>query len=91
MGRWFRFFFGTPQRFLGTMVGVGVVFCLFQPGVFANALQNSITAIGHALAAGINELCVAFEPLLQPILTILIVFAGIRFILFGRTGGGKKR
>jgi hypothetical protein len=73
MGIWFRYFVGTPQRFVNTLVAVGIVFSLFRPDVFAMALQNAVTSI-----------LMAVMPLMQPILTIVIVVAAIRWIL------GKK-
>ena len=76
MGRWIRFFLGTPHRFLGTLVGVGFFICLVEPTLFARALNQAVSAI-----------IIALEPLLGPVLAVLIVFAGIKMIL----GGGRRR
>ncbi len=76
MNRWINFFLGSPQRFLGTLVGVGFVICLISPTLFERALNQAITAVITAL-----------QPLIGPCLTLIIVFAGIRMIL----GGGRKK
>ena len=76
MNRWIRFFFGSPQRFLGSLVGIGFVICLINPSIFERALNQAITAVITAL-----------QPLIGPCLALIIVFAGIRMIL----GGGRKK
>ena len=74
---WLRYFFGTPQRFLRSLIMIGVMICLVNPELFAQALNQAVTAI-----------LVALQPLLGPVLAVIIVFAGLRTILFGK--GGKK-
>ena len=69
MGVWFRYFFGTPQRFVTTMVVIGLITVVIKPSILVNAVN-----------ALISSLC----PLLGPVLAICIVFAGIRMILFGK-------
>lgn len=76
MNRWIRFFLGTPQRFLGSLVGVGFVICLINPVIFERAINHAITTV-----------IVALQPLIGPCLALIIVFAGIRMIL----GGGRKK
>jgi len=66
---WFRFFFGTPRRFVATMATIGLVVVIADPEI----LRTAVTRLVEALM-----------PLLGPALAILIVFAGIRLILFGR-------
>lgn len=68
MGRWIRYFIGSPERFMRTVVVFGLIAVILNPGMLR-------------VAAGrlINEL----SPLLGPALTILIVLAGIRLIIGG--------
>ncbi len=75
MNRWIRFFIGSPQRFLATLLAVGVIVCMINPALFEQALSNAVSAILHSLG-----------PLLGPVLAVVIVFAGLRMIVFG----GKK-
>lgn len=76
MRQWVRFFVGTPQRFLATLAGIGLIVVVINPLLLAIAVGN---------------LLVAVSPLLGPALTILIVLAGIRIILGSFGGGGKRR
>lgn len=69
MGNWIRFFIGTPQRFLRTLIGVGLIVVLLKPGLLGLAVNRFLQETG---------------PLMGPILTVVIVFAGLRIILFGR-------
>ncbi len=68
MGNWFRFFFGTPRRFLTTLAGVGLIVVMINPGILQTA---------------VNQFIAALMPLLGPALAIVIVFAGLRMILRG--------
>jgi hypothetical protein len=68
MGRWAQFFLGTPQRFLGTCLGIGLVICIVDPTV---------------LTMAVDRLMIGLAPLLGPALAVVIVFAGIRMILGG--------
>lgn len=63
---WFRFFFGTPRRFLTTFTVVGLIVVLVFPGLLRLSAERLV-----------NELA----PLLGPVLMIVIVFAGLRMIL----------
>ncbi len=69
MGRWVRYFIGTPERFMRTVVVFGLIIVILNPGLLASAA---------------NQLIAELSPLLGPALTILIVLAGIRMILGGR-------
>lgn len=73
MSRWFQFFLGTPKRFLWTMIGLGVIICAIDPSILVNALRN----LRNAVLTGLG-------PLLELVLAIIVVFAGIKMIL------GKK-
>ncbi|HPN54717.1 MAG TPA: hypothetical protein PLB52_02185 [Candidatus Moranbacteria bacterium] len=42
------------------------------------------------LRMGVERLMAELAPLLGPAITLLIVFAGIRMIIFGRSGGRKN-
>ncbi len=76
MDQWVRFFVGTPQRFLATLAGIGLIVVLINPTL---------------LEIAVDRLLMAINPLLGPALTILIVLAGIRIILGSFGGGGKRR
>ena len=76
MRQWVRFFLGTPQRFLATLAGIGLIVVIFNPLL---------------LAVAVNSLLEAINPLLGPVLAILIVLAGIRIILGSFGGGGRGR
>jgi len=75
MSKWIRFFLVRPERFLLTLVGVGVIIYMVSPELFAQSLNNAVGIIMSAL-----------QPLLGPTLTLIIVFTGIKMIL----SGGKK-
>ena len=76
MRQWIRFFVGTPQRFLATLAGIGLIVVLINPTL---------------LEIAVDRLLMAVNPLLGPALTILIVLAGIRIILGSFGSGGKRR
>lgn len=76
MNKWFRYFFGSPQRFIGTLVGVGFVVCLINPSLFERTFNYAVTAVITGL-----------QPLIGPCLALIIVFAGIEKIL----GSNKKK
>jgi len=69
MGNWFRYFLGTPQRALRTFIAAGLVAVVAKPGLLATAAERLVAEL---------------MPLLGPALAIVIVFAGLRLILFGR-------
>jgi len=78
MKKWINFFLGTPQRFLCTVAGIGVVICAINPTILVVALCNLRDAVLRGLG-----------PLLGPVLAIVIVFAGLKMIFSGI--GGKKK
>jgi hypothetical protein len=65
---WFRFFLGTPRRFVATMVAIGVVVVIAFPGLLEMAVRRFVCAL---------------MPLLGPAMIVLIVFAGLRMIVRG--------
>lgn len=69
MGKWIKFFLGTPRRFAYSSVGVGLVIVSIQPGLLAVALQRLVVEV---------------QPLLGPVLAFVIVYAGFRLIFSGR-------
>ena len=71
---WFRFFLGTPRRLVTTLGAIGLIVVMICPGL---------------LRMGAERLMAELAPLFGPAITLLIVFAGIRMILFGR-GGGRR-
>ena len=72
---WFRFFLGTPRRLVTTLGVIGLIVVMICPGLLRMAVERLMAELA---------------PLLGPAITILIVFAGIRMILFGRSGGRKN-
>ena len=72
---WVRFFLGTPRRLVTTFAVAGLIVVMIYPGLLRMAVERLMTELA---------------PLLGPAITILIVFAGIRMILFGGNGGKKN-
>ena len=68
IGQWFRYFLGTPRRFLTTLAGIGLITVMINPGILTTAVENLVAAL---------------MPLLGPALAVVIVFAGLRMILRG--------
>ena len=62
---WLRFFLGSPQRFLWTMIGILAIACMVNPQLPATI---------------VDRLLIAINPVIGPTLAILIVMAGIRII-----------
>jgi len=79
MGAWFRFFLGTPRRFLWTFGILGILTVVLNPeilGWLAGRFQV-------ALVQMLGEL----SPLLGPVLYLGIILLGFRFFwraIFGR-------
>ncbi|MBI3956742.1 MAG: hypothetical protein HY340_02025 [Candidatus Kerfeldbacteria bacterium] len=48
--RWFRFFLGTPQRLLSTVVAVVILYALVNPGNVAGAVNRAFGALFGPLA-----------------------------------------
>ena len=71
---WLRFFIGTPQRLMRTLLVIValVVFSHLYPGTIAN---------------GLHQLVWEIQPIVGPILTLVLVVIGIRIIL---TGIGRR-
>lgn len=69
MHAWFRFFAGTPQRFLTTMVVIGLIVVVASPGLLRMALERLIQESGPALG---------------PMLAIAIVLGGLKVVVWGR-------
>lgn len=74
---WFRYFLGTPQRFIRTLVAVAIAWCLFDPAAFAQALSNAVWEFLNAL-----------QPLLGPVIQLLVLGLAVK-VMF-RIGSGKK-
>jgi len=75
MRNWIRFFLGTPQRFLGTAVGLLVLSAIADPSIPVHVF---------------NSLSTAFMPLVEPVLRIVltvgIIWVGIRIIISAFSG-----
>jgi hypothetical protein len=65
---WVRYFIGTPQRATRTMIGIALITVLYNPALLVKALGGVMAAV---------------QPLIGPVLSLLIVLAGLRFILQG--------
>lgn len=76
MGNWFRFFVGTPRRFLAT-VAAGLV--------LASLID---TTLPYRV---MNQAAQAFGPVVGPLIQLAIVFFGIRVILFGWPGSRRRK
>ena len=76
--RWIHFFFGTPRRFVISAMVIVILMIVvhFQPG-----LVFRLT----------DRLVAESWPVIQSVLVILIVLGGLRFIVFGRGGGSRRR
>lgn len=69
MKNWIRFFLGSPQRFLWTIAGTGVIAAVLDPSLPARA---------------VNAVLVAVVPIIGPLVAIALGIAAIRFIIFGK-------
>ena len=63
---WFRYFFGTPQRAVRTIIALGFLSVIILPGLLLMVVERFVTAL---------------MPLLGPALAVLIVLAGLRLIV----------
>ena len=77
MRDWIRFFVGTPQRLIGTVVVGVVVLGLLKPGVMEQAVTGLLNALWRAAS-----------PLFEPVLTVAIVLIG--FIMIFRSLRRRK-
>ena len=75
MRTWVRFFVGTPQRFLWTLLGLAVVAVLVKPGL---------------LAMTFNRLMAEVQPILAQAISLGVTLAIIVFLLGVVTGKGGK-
>jgi len=66
MNEWFRFFLGSPERFLRTTIGLCIIAVLVKPSILVDA---------------VNHVFIAIQPLIGPLITIAIVLYGIKLIL----------
>jgi len=83
MNQWFRFFLGTPQRFLATLGALTVIYGLIFPQVVGRAVSNLLTELFGAVA-----------PFVQPVLTLMVVLIGVGIMVrkvwhSGGKGGNK--
>lgn len=80
---WSYFFFGSPQRFGWTIVGVMVALAVLVPPLFA-------LIVGNVLAA----LAAAFGPSADELLGIAVAVGALAFVLwavFGKKGKKKDK
>ena len=73
MRAWITFFVGTPQRFLYTLLGISLLTVLVWPGLLRMAVERLVAEL---------------SPLLAPVLTIFVIFIGLRVMFGGRARGG---
>jgi hypothetical protein len=76
MGNWFRFFLGTPKRFIWTVVAIGAIAVWVNPAYFS---QNINLALGL--------LFLAVEPYIGGLVVMVILFAAAKNLL----GGNSKK
>jgi hypothetical protein len=80
MGRWVRFFVGTPQRFLVTLAAIGGLYSVAHPGWLGGVVRQ----LG-------GELMFAVNPLIEPAFRLAILVAGFVWIVRAPfRKGGKK-
>ncbi len=72
---WINFFFGTPRRLLASLVAAAIIAVLIEPGL-----------LGLAVA----RLMIALEPVLGPIIQLVIIVLAFRIIFSVFSGGRKK-
>lgn len=84
MREWLRFFAGTPQRFLGTLIGCFVLGGILFPDRAVGGLKMLVTGAW-------NEVFVPLFQVLMPVaLFLAIIYIGFRALLRAISGGGKK-
>lgn len=76
MNEWFRFFLGTPRRFLASCAGVIVLATIINP---------------ELLRIVVERLLIGLSPIIGLLLQIAIVAFGLRIILFGLCRGGNSK
>lgn len=54
MRTWVRFFVGTPQRFLYTLLGLAIVAVLVKPGLLALTFNRLMAEVQPILASAIS-------------------------------------
>ena len=69
MSTWFRYFLGTPQRFVRTLIAAGIVLVMIKPELLERAVAGIFVAI---------------QPLIGPAVTLAIVIYAIRIIIGGK-------
>jgi len=85
----FRFFFGTPRRFLVSLIAITIASGVehFAPGTITTALVAGGSAV---LTAVLRLLDQFLGPLAGAVLPLILVGIGFRIMLRG-FGGKKKR
>lgn len=76
MNTWFRFFLGTPIRFLATCAGLAILAAIIEPTLLHFAAERLMNA---------------FSPLFGPLLQIAIVLFGFKVVFSGFCGRGSKK
>jgi hypothetical protein len=65
--RWLRYFFGTPQRFIGTVFGLAVLYALINP----NHVKSAVNVAFGTLFGPIATIVILF-------LVLRMIFGGRR-------------
>ncbi len=79
MGKWFSFFLDvltTPKKFFGAVGAIAILVIFINPGL---------------LRLAVERLLVELDPLLGPVLQLLIIGAGIKVMFSWLSGGGRKK
>ena len=73
MGKWIKYFFGTPRRFLMTASVPAAVLAYYRPDVLQQAVFNLLDAVLSAAT-----------PFTGPLFLILLLIWGFKFIFKGK-------
>lgn len=78
MNMWARFFVGTPRRFIATALTVGVLAAVSK--IWPGMIQSSLAQLAQELS-----------PLLQVVLTFVVIGIGLSIISKGMRGGKSSK
>jgi len=82
---WFRFFFGTPRRFLATLVAI-IVLAGFS-AIFPGVIRNALVGLGQEILGSVASI---LTPFIYPMAVFVIILLGIKIMLSGLRGKKKS-
>ncbi len=74
--QWIQFFLGTPRRLLATLAAGFVVVVLVEPSILAVLVGRFVAAV---------------DPILGPVIQLIVIGFALRIMFRGLFGGGKKK